>query len=76
MKRKTNDIACGRGDGSHVCALAVARVCAQSLICIAVCDSEEIFVRDVQTAKPYGTPLSGLTAPARYLQVPIIIFVL
>jgi len=69
MKRKKNDIACGRGDGSHVCALAMARVCSQSLICIAVSDSNEILIRDAQTAKPYGTPLSGLSSPARYLQV-------
>jgi len=71
MKRKPNDIACGRGDGSHVCALTTARVCAQNLICIATVDSNEIFVRDVQTAKPYGTPLTGLTSPAKYLQVSV-----
>jgi len=69
MKRKKNDIACGRGDGSHVCALAVARVCAQSLICIAVADSNEIYIRDTLTGRPYGTPLSGLSSPARHLQV-------
>jgi len=69
MKRKTNDIVCGRGDGSHVCALAVARVCGQTLLCIAMSDTNEIFIRDAKTAKSYGTALSGLTSPARYLQV-------
>jgi len=60
---------CGRGDGSHVCALTIARVCAQNLICIATSDSNDICVRDAQTAKPYGTALTGLPSPARYLQV-------
>jgi len=60
---------CGRGNGSHVCALTTARVCAQSLLCIAVSDSNEIYIRDAQTAKPYGTALSGLSSPARYLLV-------
>ena len=69
MTRKKNDIACGRGDGSHVCALAMARVCAQNLICIATSDSNDIYIRDAVNAKPYGTPLSGLSSPAKYLQV-------
>ena len=68
MKRKKDDIACGR-DGSHVCALTTTRVCAQNLICFAMSDSNEIYVRDAMTAKPYGTPLTGLASPARYLQV-------
>jgi len=69
MRRKRNDLACGRGDGSHVCSLAVTRVCAHSLICVAVTDSKEIYVRDALTGVPYGTPLSGLASPAKYLQV-------
>jgi len=69
MKRKSNDIACGRGDGSHVCALATARVCGQGLLCIAMSDCNDIYVRDATTAKPYGTSLSGLSSPAKHLQV-------
>ena len=69
MKRKSNDIACGRGDGSHVCALATARVCGQVLLCVSTSDSNEIYIRDAITAKPYGTPLSGLSSPAKHLQV-------
>jgi len=69
MKRKSNDIACGRGDGSHVCALATARVCGQCLLCIATSDSNDIHVRDAVTAKTYGTPLTGLSSPAKHLQV-------
>ena len=69
MKRKVNDIACGHGDGSHVCALATARVCGQCLLCIATSDSNDIHVRDAITAKTYGTPLTGLSSPAKHLQV-------
>ena len=68
MKRKKHDVVATRGRGD-VLALTAARACARNLLCIATSDCSEIDVCDATTAQPYGTPLTGLTRPATYLQV-------
>jgi hypothetical protein len=65
------DIACGNGNLSHVCALAMAQKGNQRLLCIAVSNSNDIQVRDASNAKPYGKNLEGLPKPAVLMQVSI-----